>query len=142
MYGLRKKQLAAVLIPVCLGFTDHFLKHLAVKGLFSYTLNSGLMFGILPEVWYLSIFVYLLSSVILLRWCLSKITPLSLLITSLFIGGGLSNTLDRLVYGGVIDYIPLFFSKVNASDLGIIASLFLLSYHNINIRNLKSVSEF
>lgn len=43
--------------------------------------------------------------------------------------GLISNVLDRLIYGGVIDYIPLFFiPKFNLADIFIVAGSTILAY--------------
>lgn len=108
---------------------DQGLKYYVVSHLLPYWLNSGLMLGLFPGWGLASVVIYGLSAYFLFKWYHGSTSRWRDPILSLFLAGGLSNSLDRFTYHGVIDYIPIFSTRVNISDLAIIASLILLSYH-------------
>ncbi len=102
---------------------DQILKHYALKGYFHYTVNNGVAFGLFPGMGSWSIILYLVVG--FLMWKFGNKWAFIL-----FVNGALSNSLDRILRGGVVDYIPLF-NYTNLADISIIASLIILSYHII-----------
>lgn len=107
---------------------DQLLKYLSVTGVFRYHKNLGISFGLFPNFAWVSIFLYILAFWFLFGRIKNRKNKLNVLALSIFAACGLSNSLDRLTYGGVIDYLPILGYFFNLSDIGLIASLFLLGY--------------
>lgn len=95
--------------------------HLVISNTFS-TLclyNSGVGFGLLPEFGQAAFFIGILALVIIAIF-VKRSQRLYLLILGL---AGLSNGLDRVVHGGVCDYIALpFLYTFNLNDVLIVIS--------------------
>jgi len=72
--------------------------------------NQGIAFGFLPSDWWLAANLLI---VLLVFFIWREVFP-----SSLIIAGGLSNILDRIFKGGVVDFIDLQFWPVfNLADL-------------------------
>lgn len=56
---------------------------------------------------------------------------------ALILGGGLSNFADRILKGGVADYLDLIFWKMNIADILIFIGIFLFFYNLISQREKK-----
>jgi lipoprotein signal peptidase len=50
-------------------------------------------------------------------------------ITSIILAGIWSNLLERVFFGNVADYLPLFYSYINLADVQICIGLLALNYH-------------
>ena len=86
-------------------------------------INKGIAFGFLASDWWLLINLFILGLVVFFL----KNKPAK----SLIIAGGVSNILDRLFRGGVVDFINIgFFPSFNLADFFIClgAGLVVLSY--------------
>ena len=108
---------------VLLIFSDQVLKFLAINFNFlQVSYNRGISFGLLPGFWWLGINFLVIAGIFIF---LTKKTSLALL---LIFSGGLSNFIDRIWYGGVIDYIriPLFPWAFNLGDIEITLGLILI----------------
>lgn len=146
--GNNKRRRIFIWISIlCLVFfiLDRILKYLALAGKIFYQENSGLAFSIaIPER--LSLYFYILVFLILffLIWQLirlflnyklpldsargGQITNYGLRITSyeLLILGSISNLIDRLKFGFIIDYFNFGFFSNNLADLMIGAGVAIL----------------
>lgn len=56
---------------------------------------------------------------------------------ALILGGGLSNFADRILKGGVADYLDLIFWKMNLADILIFIGIFLFFYNFLKRRKEK-----
>ncbi len=93
--------------------------------------NSGVIFGFVENPWLK--YLLIIIGLILLIWLISK-TKLPAtsyqLPAALIIAGALSNILDRLIYGHVIDYIKLpgflsFWPTFNLADVFIVIGVIM-----------------
>lgn len=98
----------------------------------THVVNTGVAFSMMNNH---PVVVLLISGCILavfafVSFRFLRLTPISsLLIYSLF-GGGISNLIDRVLHGGVTDYIKILFIRFpifNLADVCITGSAFLLS---------------
>lgn len=95
---------------------------------FAFTVNDQIVFGLLGNN-FSAYLISLLIFVILIFFYLKKIFTLEIFFV---LAGLLSNILDRLFYGGVIDYFLLFFiPKFNLADIFIVAGSALVTYKAI-----------
>lgn len=122
---LAQSKVAIILVGVIIA--DQASKILAIKFALPHVLNSGAWFGLWPET---SFYLILISVVILLILAFSlKIsrTVDQLLGLSLILAGGISNLLDRVRTGNVIDFIkfgPI--PSFNLADLAIFLGIILI----------------
>jgi lipoprotein signal peptidase len=69
---------------------------------------------------------------------LKKASNNSMIISlALILGGGLSNFVDRILKGGVADYLDLIFWKMNLADILIFIGIFLFFYDLLKQRKEK-----
>lgn len=125
-----------IFLFIFLVLLDQFSKFLSLHfKLFPISFNRGISFGLLPfEGWLpVDFFILILLGVILLR---RASIPLVLIFT-----GGFSNFLDRIFWGGVVDFIslPFFPWKFNLADLGITIGIAILLY-GYRVKLLPSAS--
>lgn len=78
---------------------------------FIYILNRGVSYGLLSGLgpwgrWFLVVVALGLIAVCW-HWLKTAPSPMHALSLGLIIGGGFGNVLDRLLYGGVVDFISL-----------------------------------
>lgn len=98
------------------------------------SLNQGVSFGLLssvPSVWLnLSLLMLIGFSWLIYRRAWQKM-PVA---AGFFLGGALSNILDRLMWSGVRDWLPIPGTTVhnNLADYGILAGLGLLIWHSLS----------
>jgi len=98
----KKKEFKLFLIAICLMLLDQISKYLVIKfRLFTIYFNPGVSFGILlSPVW-----VWLnLAIIAVVGYFLIKKPSLGL---GLILAGGISNFIDRIAYGGVVDWVKL-----------------------------------
>jgi lipoprotein signal peptidase len=87
------------------------------------TLNNGFVFGFLDSNSG-AITLSFLAMILVVLFVYQK--KISVLTGFLFILGATSNILDRIFYGGVVDYLQLFhISKFNLADVLIVGGLCL-----------------
>ena len=106
-------------------FFDQVLKFLVINFDFLPVFyNQGISFGFLPGNWWL--FVNLIIIIAIFAIFIKKMGLGILLI----LAGGVSNLLDRIWRGGVVDYIyiPLFPWRFNLADIGITLGIVLIIY--------------
>lgn len=72
------------------------------------------VFGLLPgDSWWVIIIVLIILGYLLRLWIFEKF-PFFL---GLIIAGGISNIIDRIIFGGVIDYVQIASFFFNAADI-------------------------
>lgn len=120
-------------------FFDQVLKFLAINFDFlPVSYNQGISFGFLPGNWWL---VVNLIIIIVIFAIFIKKMELGIL---LILGGGISNFIDRIWWGEVVDYIgiPLFPWKFNLADvwitLGVIIFLISLGYKKFKFGQVEN----
>ncbi|MBI3282772.1 signal peptidase II [Candidatus Curtissbacteria bacterium] len=111
---------------------DQATKALAIKFLPT-ACNAGFAFGIFPVSNLLGAFLVVLVLGIAGYFVLTGMIPvkrLSLLGSSLIFGGGLSNLIDRVARGCVVDFVDVvsFWPSFNLADAAINAGVFLLVF--------------
>ena len=112
---------------------------------FSYVENRGAAFGILQDSKVFLVIVALaLFSGITYYIARHKDIKMSLLLPlSLIAGGGISNVLDRLTFGFVVDYIDfriIHFPVFNLADICVVCGTILLAYYILFIEGKKNQS--
>lgn len=92
---------------------------------FQYSLNQQLFFGLIGNNFTAYLIVLpILFALVYLFW--KKIIGLEV---CLMVAGLFSNVLDRIIYGGVVDYFSLFFlPEFNPADILIISGSLMLAY--------------
>ena len=122
---------------------DQFLKYKIRHSGGFYLCNSGISFGIpfFNTIFWLIVAFFSLTALFYCIFLYKKRTllhiyPLTLIGLALFVGGGISNLIDRLFLGCVLDYIQFFkpFPVFNFADISIFLGscfvlFFLLSKH-------------
>ena len=103
-------------------FIDHELF------IFKYSLNTGAAFGLF-QGWNIFLIIFSIA-VVLFIFYYRKNKKLETGMAFL-LGGTLSNLIDRIFYGGVIDYIHLDFLNniFNLADVSNIIGALILAYH-------------
>jgi signal peptidase II len=92
---------------------------------FSFYFNYQMIFGLIGDN-FTAYLVSFLIFVLLVYLYFKNIIGLEII---LILAGLLSNVLDRLFYGGVIDYFSIFFTpKFNLADILIVAGAIILVY--------------
>lgn len=118
---------------------------------FQYIENSGAMLGLgakLPQetrVWTLIVFNgVMLMGMIWFIWRSKEMSYLGVLGSTLIIGGGISNIIDRLVNNGaVVDFMHIGIGPVrtgifNVADVAIMAGVGLLLYWGLSYREAEN----
>ena len=118
-----------ILIVFCL---DRILKYLAIAGKIFYFKNTGIAFSV-PLSQNLILYFNILISLILIfliylliKFLEQKNNLLFVLSFELLIIGTVSNLIDRIKFGFVIDYFNFGFFYNNLADIFIIAGLLIL----------------
>lgn len=132
-----RSKFVLILVLICI---DQFFKYLSINIFETFVLNNGISFGLLAnnEISLLLALIALLG----ITWILLK-SHLNIFYW-LILGGGISNLIDRLFVGAVVDYIN-FFNLIwfNLADvfinIGIICVLIniFFDYFKVNDRNFS-----
>ncbi|MBP9758080.1 signal peptidase II [Candidatus Dojkabacteria bacterium] len=118
---------------------DQLLKYLAINTFNNFILNFGISFGVFSGNNLVIIAIIITLGIILY---ISHRSSLSINIIFL-LGGGISNLIDRIIYGAVVDYINLFnVIWINLADVFINLAVILIIINILFeiISNEKSVS--
>ena len=121
-------------IAFCTIFVDQSVKLYLTIGEQDIVSNQGIGFGLFGESEVIGFILNLLGIVGVAYWLVrflksesSKFKNIYLVLLSTILGAGLSNMLDRIFRGGVMDYIKFWFlPKFNIADLLITASVTIL----------------
>ena len=115
-----------ILSVVCLVLLDQGIKELLVNSEFR-VINSGAAFGLggaWPQFWQWLMMVLLLGLLLKFKFNWQ---------TGLVTAGGLANLIDRVRWGGVVDYLALsLLPRFNLADCLILAGLIGLMYSFVN----------
>lgn len=107
---------------------DQLSKAIILKYSQAWSLNKGLAFGVFGGEFWVTGLVFL-ALILLLDYALPKLSSsdrLDRIAFGLLIGGGISNLLDRLRWGGVLDFIDFgFIPSFNLADLAIFFAMIL-----------------
>lgn len=115
-----------ILSVVCLVLLDQGIKELLVNSEFR-VINSGAALGLggaWPQFWQWLMMVLLLGLLLKFKFNWQ---------TGLITAGGLANLIDRVRWGGVVDYLALsLLPRFNLADCLILAGLIGLMYSFVN----------
>ncbi len=98
--------------------------------------NHQAFFGLLNRPWAIALLLVLAAVVLWrLRSVIGENTLLAVAL-GLIVAGGLSNVLDRLIYGGVIDYVPVAgWFTFNVADVEISLGTALFIWREVSRQN-------
>ena len=138
------RRIAAILIPMVFFILDRRIKYLLANNfwqpkcsLINLVKNKGIGFGVaIPEKLEFIFYFLLLIILLILIYRLVKAWPaknkLTAFALAIIITGALSNIIDRIKYGAVIDFIDLKVWPVfNLADMMITAGVMLLLINSI-----------
>ncbi len=107
-------------------------------GIYTHTINSGITFGFLPGA-NVAMVLISVAALALLVYASQQETGLAYFSLALITAGVASNGIDRVVHGGVIDYIRIgTFPIFNIADTVIICGVALLIGLEVEKRFQKS----
>jgi signal peptidase II len=112
---------------------DQIIKRWVVHiGDLSYLCNSGIAFGVvIHQYFFVGLWVFIVFMLSALWWSKRDTSWKMHIPFILIFAGALGNMIDRIVYGCVIDYIPLLnISSFNFADILISGGAFLLLIQN------------
>ncbi len=127
----------------CLAFfvIDRFFKILSLHGKMFFYKNHGLSFSIpIPDQLFLYFYIFSFLILLIIVWQFVKILKndyrqpmyeFQITGQELLMGGIISNLIDRLKFGFVIDYLNFYFFYNNLADLMLIAGALLLLYKHL-----------
>ncbi len=129
------KKVAVILGIILL---DQIIKACAVRS-GAYVLNYGLIWGMIRLDGVVLFSLIFAVSIVLCYFSLKTTGVLSLAF-SIILAGSLSNLIDRLNYGGIIDFITiLHFPRFNLADFLIVCGIILLIVkYSQNEKSFKS----
>lgn len=125
-----------VIISVILA--DQVSKHFVLQRTVAHTCNSGIAFGLLPRFWNEAVSVGVICA---LAYVLVKVSgsdpeqgrTLKIVGLSLVLAGGISNLVDRMTRGCVLDFIDLkIWPSFNLADSAIILGVIILIFKLIS----------
>ena len=134
-------------------FADQFSKYLILNNLdfgqiipvftgfnLVFVLNKGVSFSLFSNdnaltPWILTA-ITIVIVLFLFRWIKNEKTPLSRLALALVIGGAIGNIIDRIRFGGVVDFLDFYcyiyhWPAFNIADSAVCVGAFLLIYDKL-----------
>lgn len=111
-------------------FLDRFLKQWILSSKI-YEINTGISFSYFsssPLTYLLHLFALIFLSILYLLLNFKRDLKLHVPMLLILLGG-VNNFIDRILYGGVVDYINFYFFKNNLTDVVIFISAIFLSYY-------------
>ena len=133
--NIRTKKIISFITIALLIFIDQLSKYLVRQGGGFYICNEGIAFGIyLPQIWlWLLILLFL---IVFLVFKVKKNRLISNYSLILIMAGAISNIIDRLYFGCIIDFVTIFpWTIFNLADafifIGVIITISLV-YKNKN----------
>lgn len=122
-------------------FIDQILKYMVVNKVIDvvYIFNTGIAFGFFQN--YNKVFLLFLPLFIVFIIFMYSKNNIGLVSSALICGGGISNYIDRLRLGGVVDFIYIKgFSVFNIADVAIVIGviLFFINYLFLDKRSINN----
>ena len=120
-----------------------------VTGFFDLVLvwNRGISYGLFAagsqaQVWFL-VAVKAAITLALIVWLVRNTDRLTALALGLLIGGAMGNTIDRVLYGAVVDFVSLhaggfYWYVFNLADVWVVAGVALLLYDAFFVRRARN----
>lgn len=150
----------SLLSIVAFTILDQFVKHYMIVKIsncylasckvlpfFNLTLvfNTGVSFGMFANMPYGSLiipFFVILVICVLFYILLTTKHPVVMFAYSLVLSGAIGNTIDRFIYGGVVDFLDFYFHDwhypaFNFADIFIFIGVFILIFYDIFKKNHK-----
>lgn len=95
-------------------------------------INPGIAFGVGNTAWVLGL---VLVGILLVGWLyFSSQDRIERLLLAVVLGGSLSNLIDRITRGGVVDYLKIpHLSSFNLADVGVIVGIGLLIFRYLSL---------
>ena len=130
-------------------FKKEFLNSFLLKFKLDHSLNYNIAFGIpIPKLvmYFLIILIIGVLFYLLLKSYIAK-NKYYIFILSLVLAGSISNLIDRILYGAVIDYLSFSFFEIsfpvfNIADVIIVIGVFLWLLYDLNINSkIKFISK-
>ncbi len=114
---------------------DQFAKFFVIDQDIFFTFNKGVAFGLFGSLEWLPFFniilLAVLSALIVLKFR-SELSSFGCIGMAVVFGGGVSNILDRLFHGGVIDYLSFGFGPwFNIADVFIVSGILVILLENL-----------
>lgn len=123
--------LRMVLIVLLVIFLDQFSKFLVLQFNFPHTTNQGVAFGLFPSFGW--VLVFIISAILAIGFFkFGKNffnSPKFFLPSTLILGGGVANLIDRARLGYVVDFIDLrIWPAFNLADAAIVIGSLILAW--------------
>lgn len=119
--------------------TDQVVKAFVVRLGLPYVLNTGGVFGVFPRsFWIGGVGGLVLLALVGYRVFWSRtLTLADSAALGLVVGGGLSNVVDRVLRGGVVDFLSVGFGPLfNTADLAIVSGVGIALWDMVRSRQL------
>lgn len=137
MSGLKLKLLVSGLFFGSYQVVSWWMQKSAIP---SFYLNQEAIFGLVSHPQVIAA-VALVAVMLLVKLFQSGVGSLGQWGLVLITAGGLSNLLDRLIYGGVIDYFRFgLWSTFNLADVSIVVGAILIAFDKPSLKPLASLS--
>lgn len=115
---------------------DQVSKYFAIQTT-GFTINTGISFNLFASAGIT--IALIIAYVLFFEWSCSRWQEKYPIAMGLVLGGGLSNLVDRVVYGGVRDFLPVPFIGVvnNLADWMIVVGLLLILIKELQTKQIK-----
>lgn len=137
-----KRIVVPLLISVLVVIVDQFLKFESMHRNFPQLVNRGVALGVFSDIkssWFVLLIQLLVLGFLCLMVVRNKTSKDEQLALGMLFGGGISNGIDRLNYGGVVDYMDIGIGvKFNLADCFIVFSVIYLLLKTVSLKISKS----